>query len=612
MKNYAKSIVSSTIKKLKSFHRNETGNIAMLMGMSALPLFMAAGAAIDMVRITREQASFNAAVDSAVLAIAADDRSSLAGQSPAQQAASIAVLEAYAQKYLTENYTPQTGENNPITLQLKITGQAIDITAQHDFPTTIMKLAGIEKVTLNSVSQVKKAMRPIEIVLVMDTTGSMAGSIDDAQKAAKDLLKALYGNKTLAQAPNSEYIRVALVPFSAAVRLDTDAHDFNLNWIDTGSDADPDGQNPLSRLNFTSPDWNNYRAWGQMINLNSNQPLEWNGCVEARNSTLAVSDTPPTNGDTLFPAYFNPDSPSTSGTWDNKYIANYVPAQIPVYALNPDGSIKYKNGKPVISHYIDDPAPTPIYGYENSGLPADIGTGSSSWGPRLKNQNKYVGYKIKPETITATDGPWKNCTKSVIVPMTHNRADVEAGIDAMVASGNTNVAEGLAWGMRVISPGEPFTKANGSGSIPADAIAPYNGPRWQKIVVLMTDGANNAGVGGNSWGGNSYGAYAYGNTTPLSNNRFNTTSSSAWEPKMDTNLSAICETLKASDKSVTIYATGFNLGNTGGDLAIKNRLKACATTGPEYYADSTNATALQAFFNHIGEDVLNKMIYVSK
>ncbi len=612
MKNYAKSIVSSTIRKLKSFHRNEAGNIAMLMGLSALPLFMAAGAAIDMVRITREQASFNAAVDSAVLAIAADDRSSLAGQSPSQQAASIAELEAYAQKYLTENYTPQTGETNPITLQLAITGEAIDITAQHDFPTTIMKLAGIQQVTLNSVSQVKKAMRPIEIVLVMDTTGSMSGAMPDAKEAAHDLLNALYGDKTLAQAPDSEYIRVALVPFSAAVRLDTEATDFNLSWIDTGYVADPGGENPLSQLNFTSPDWNNYMAWGQMINLNSNQPYQWNGCVEARNSTLAITDDPPTGGDTLFPAYFNPDNPSTSGTWDNKYIESYVPAQIPVYELNPDGSIKYRKGKPVVAYYITDPAPTPITGYENSGLPADIGTGSSSWGPRLKNQNKYIGYKIQPETNSNTAGPWKNCTKSPVVPMTHDRAIVEAGIDAMIASGNTNVAEGLAWGMRVISPGEPFTKVGGSGSIAATTVAPYNGPRWQKIVVLMTDGANNVGEGGNSWGGNSYGAYAYGNTTPLANNRFGSTSSSAWEPKLDTNLSAICETLKHPDRSVTIYATGFNLGNTGEDLAIKNRLKACATTGPDYYADSTNATALQAFFNHIGEDVRNKMVYVSK
>lgn len=611
MKKFVKSFASSTFQKLKGFHRNEAGNIALMMGFAAIPIFLAAGAAIDTVRITREQASFNAAVDSAVLAIAADDRSSLAGKTEAQKAAAIEELKAYAQKYLTENYTPQTGESNPITLDLTITGEAIDITAHHDFPTSIMNLAGIQSVTLNSYSQVKKAMRPIEIVLVMDTTGSMSGAMADAKDAAHDLLYALYGKKTLAQAPNSEYIRVALVPFSAAVRLDTAASDFSLNWIDTGSVAQPGGQNPLSRLNFTSPDWNNYKAWGQLVNLNSNQPLQWNGCVEARNSTLAITDDPPTGGDTLFPAYFNPDNPSTSGTWDNKYIADYVPAQIPVYALNPDGTIKYKKGKPVIDHYIDDPAPTPIYGYENSGL-GSIGTGSSSWGPRLKNQNKYVGYKIKPETTTATDGPWKNCTKSVVVPMTHDRAKVEAGIDDMIASGNTNVAEGLTWGMRVISPGEPFTKVGGSGSIAASTIAEYNGPRWQKIVVLMTDGANNVGEGGNSWGGNSYGAYAYGNASPLANNRFGSTSSSAWEPKLDANLSAICETLKASDKNVTIYATGFNLGNFGEELLIKNRLKACATTGPDYYADSTNSTQLQAFFNHIGEDVLNKMVYVSK
>ena len=44
-------------------------------------MMIAAGAAIDTVRINREQVAFDAAVDSAALAVAADDRASLAGLS---------------------------------------------------------------------------------------------------------------------------------------------------------------------------------------------------------------------------------------------------------------------------------------------------------------------------------------------------------------------------------------------------------------------------------------------------------------------------------------------------------------------------------------------------
>ena len=142
--------------------------------MRPFPCFCAAGAAIDTVRINREQVAFDAAVDSAALAVAADDRASLAGLSDAQVTARIAELEAFAKKYMAENYTPQYGSSQEMDVDIDITGAAIDLTASHTFPTTIMSLTGIDEINLSSHSQIMKAMRPIEMVLVMDTTGSMA------------------------------------------------------------------------------------------------------------------------------------------------------------------------------------------------------------------------------------------------------------------------------------------------------------------------------------------------------------------------------------------------------------------------------------------------------
>ena len=100
------------------------------------------------------------------------------------------------------------------------------------------------------------------------------------------------------------------------------------------------------------------------------------------------------------------------------------------------------------------------------------------------------------ESLTsATEGPWKGCAKTSIVPMTYKRANVEAGITAMVAAGNTLIAEGIAWGWRVLSPTEPFTKVEASTSFPADTISTYHHPRWLKIMVVMTDGDNDISAG---------------------------------------------------------------------------------------------------------------------
>ena len=126
-------------------------------------------------------------------------------------------------------------------------------------------------------------------------------------------------------------MRVALVPFAAGVRLNPNAYDFNLNWIDTT------GANPLSKLNFNDTTWNNYTTWGKLKKTSSTYHT-WNGCVEARmrgddaaNTDYNVNDVAPTSGVTRFPAYFAPDSPSfanlsTYGVNQNKtWSGTYIP-----------------------------------------------------------------------------------------------------------------------------------------------------------------------------------------------------------------------------------------------------------------------------------------------
>ncbi|MGB8315293.1 MAG: pilus assembly protein TadG-related protein, partial [Aestuariivirga sp.] len=420
MRNSIDGFLASTNKKLKAFRKNHLGSVTQITAVAALPMFLAAGAAIDTVRINREQVAFDAAVDAATLAVAADDRASLAGLSTSQQASRIAELEAFARQYMAENYTPQYGSNPDMAVNIVITGSTIDLYASHDFPTTIMKLTGIEQINLHAHSQVMKAMRPIELAMVMDTTGSMAssGKIEGAKAAAHQLLNTLYSG-SVGSVPQSEFIRVALVPFAAAVRLDPGAYDYKSSWVDTT------GLNPLSKLNFTDPAWNNYMAWGK-LKTSSSTHLTWNGCVEARMTGSAasgldynVNDAAPTTATpaTLFPAYFSPDTPS---------IRNRSPYSSSFKGVNYAGT------------YIDedadtpDPVPDPTPD-ETTGMTLTQAATFTTAGlmVRQKNQAKYDQRIISAETLAATDGPWAGCAKSAIVPLTHNRANVEAGIDAM-------------------------------------------------------------------------------------------------------------------------------------------------------------------------------------
>jgi hypothetical protein len=191
--------------------------------------------------------------------------------------------------------------------------------------------------------------------------------------------------------------------------------------------------------------------------------------------------------------------------------------------------------------------------------------------------------------------------------MTHKRSDITAGINAMTAAGNTLIAEGLAWGMRVVSPTEPFTQVQGTASIPASTISPYNDVRWQKTVVLMTDGDNELNAGTNSLNGTVYSAYGRGKEPTASGyNRFGTTSNSAIMTTLDDALIDVCNRIKANN--VELYVTSFGNGVSSSTQA---RLQACATDA-DNYQHATSSADLQAFFNHIGEETLNKAIYVSK
>ena len=72
-----------------------------------------------------------------------------------------------------------------------------------------------------------------------------------------------------------------------------------------------------------------------------------------------------------------------------------------------------------------------------------------------------------------------------ITPLTNDYALLKKQVDALVANGNTNIMEGVAWGMRVLSPGEPFAQGQ---DIKKTGV--------QKMMIVLTDGSNTFGNNG--------------------------------------------------------------------------------------------------------------------
>lgn len=549
------SLKSKGVGLLRRFAGDTRGNVGIFMGIAILPLLVAAGVAIDTARVSRSHSALQVAVDSAALAAASSDKVNMAGLTAAQKAARKKEIEDLVRNFMKSNYKDEGAE---ATITVTVTDTALTVQGRKLFPTTLMGLVGYKTVDIDAQAEVNLQggiSENIEIILVMDTTGSMDqnNKLRDAKQAAKDLITTVLGDLK-----SDSKVKFALVPFSGSVNVGADK--LNSGWIDTT------GKASVSKVNFTDAAYHNMQGWNDMKYVNSKGqtvPLSWNGCVEARLGDLALNDTEPTatKGDTLFTPYFAPDEPSS-------------------------GNETFNN-----SSYIS-------LSNEEKGL-----TGSKTDAKRQGNQKKYASKTFS--SLTGTSGPWYNCAASAIVPLTIDRTVIEAGIDAMVARGNTVLPEGMAWGWRVLSPSEPYPEG-----------ASYTDKKWRKVVVFMTDGENDVTAGVNSLNGAYYTAYGFV-TAPSAKNRFGTTSSSQATAALDTKLKTVCTNLKAKAEpredpkdrsktipSIEIYTIAFQAPS-----AAKTLLKSCATS-ESYYIDAASGTELKDAFKAIGARL--KTMYLSK
>ncbi len=101
------------------------------------------------------------------------------------------------------------------SIQVDANGEEIALAASARIPTTFIRILGIDSVTVRSQTIVRRSNRGMELVLVMDNTGSMSGAKINAMKAAaRDLINILYGDRETI--PN---FWVGLVPYSATVNI---------------------------------------------------------------------------------------------------------------------------------------------------------------------------------------------------------------------------------------------------------------------------------------------------------------------------------------------------------------------------------------------------------
>ena len=264
-----------------------------------------------------------------------------------------------------------------------------------EIPTYFIKIGGIDKLTVAVNSQVLRQDNKLEVVMVLDNSGSMAGSKLHALKdAANTLVDILFGTDTV-----SDKVKVGLVPFTAAVNVNVPS---NTPWLDSNKPIPA----LLNSLLFLPSLTSGFTVLGVM---NGGIAANWRGCVRSRYNLLGLGDPldttdappDPLNPQTLFSAYFNPFRPG--------------------------------------------------------GLPQALGL--------------YNGVSSDQQNV--------NCPVAKVQQLTDTKTAIGTAINAMTADGSTNIPEGLAWGWRLISPGEPFIQG-APYSDPVDDQGNHPADRWRE------------------------------------------------------------------------------------------------------------------------------------
>lgn len=200
---------------LNRFRADERGVFAVIFGLLAIVLVAMAGSAVDYTSLESARNKAQIALDSAALGLAPtiyDD--------PTPEALMKSAEDLVVERLGTTDVTVDITSAVPVKASGTLTlGGTITV------PMAFVSMVGIKTMTAGITSQTKKGSINIEVGVALDVTGSMSADIDDLQLALATLIPIVVQEQ---QVPT--YSKMAIVPYSTAVKIDT-------SYIDSMRDA---------------------------------------------------------------------------------------------------------------------------------------------------------------------------------------------------------------------------------------------------------------------------------------------------------------------------------------------------------------------------------------
>lgn len=398
--------------------KDTRGNALILMAAGLFPLLGAIGSGVDIARAYMARTKLQQAVDAAALA----GRRAMTGDD-------IATAKPEVASYLAFNFPDGLyGTSKVVSNTTKPDVGEVRVDAQTSIPTSVMAIFGYRKIDISVTGVAVQTFKNVDVMLVLDTTGSMLDSINGEPKidALKSAVRALYDQLQPAQQALKKKglrMRFGVVPYAATVNVGKLLYRKNQNYIRTNNV--PYYHWKATRTWFNTS-WSygqqrynlaNFVGGGTLGNVNGNGDSSgnrWDGCIEERKTDSGIVANDPRDG-----------APDTAIDLDIDRI--------------PDGS--------------DDTRYAP-YVYDPHAGEDVAGNGVNSYCPAEAT-----------ELTEMTSG------------------DLDGLLAKLVARGSTYHDIGMIWGTRMISNGGIWGGGNPDT---------YNQIGVQRYIVYMTDGTISA------------------------------------------------------------------------------------------------------------------------
>lgn len=520
--------------------RLREGAIAIAFGIMAPMLVGAVGLAMDVSQAYLVRQRLNGAVDAAALAAAAtyEDEGLIAER----------VVD-----FIKANYSPEEigilDENN---IHIDVTENEVTVTASAIYPATFMRIFGYDRLTVSSGVVVARELKGLEVVLVLDNTGSLVSGMTDNRNSSTPIRAVRtaatnFVNILFSRVEDPEDIKIGVVPYSSSVNVGR----YGLGQF-------PNGGNGYGTPFVQLPSGISYTTSKTTTNQTG---ASWSGCIVEHMDGGYYN-----NNATHVTSSRGQLWSTTTGTNASKCVSR---ATCRGHGWDPGNS----NNNPYPGDKSDTYAGLwDIYSYGYViGNNASCGSGYTC--------NRCSSSKCQDAYCWCSySRPNEYCPNAGIMPLSSDQdalltllRNEDAGGNwnpIMKAEGATYSNVGMNWGVKVLSAAPPFIEGSDWGD-----------EEWNKAVVLMTDGEMSPGGEASVYWDNGKSS-ASNNITNL-NNR----------------LKEICTWLKAEPRNVKIYTVTFKHPNSDISESTRAVYRDCASEpkADHYFHAPSQAQLISAF-----------------